>query len=313
MFLLADSQLQPRSWQGSRLLHKTFPAFWLPKKKTAPTIRSLRLEYVPLVMMTIRPRKGMTFLYNGQWLKEIWEIHVSIQEVSMHCVLSKKTWKLDQLTSIHPTDKLKACCSEVTLERYPKTPLSSWVQKVDWRNINKRCQEKKQAVIETCVQTPCQQQLNHLSNELPLQSSPDLFSTATRFASVFLHCVQVYWGLVPHLPISSKALFHLMSNLPKKKAQNGYGSKFLTARMDNCLPYLKVWIYDSQHDHICVPIVRTPNSEPHPNVKFSLTGAVSKSRTVPTAAQHELVLDSKKTNQLCKEPSKTETNKNAKL
>ena len=219
MFLLADSQLQPRSWQGSRLLHKTFPAFWLPNKKTAPTIRSLRLEYVPLVMMTIRPRKGMTFLYNGQWLKEIWEIHVSIQEVSMHCVLSKKTWKLDQLTSIHPTDKLKACCSEVTLERYPKTPLSSWVQKVDWRNINKRCQEKKQAVIETCVQTPCQQQLNHLSNELPLQSSPDLFSTATRFASVFLHCVQVYWGLVPHLPISSKALFHLMSNLPKKSTK----------------------------------------------------------------------------------------------
>lgn len=74
-------------------------------------------------------------------------------------------------------------------------------------------------------------------------------------------------------------------------------------------PYLEVWRYDSQHDHICGPIVRNPNSEPHPNVKFSLTGAVSKSRTVPTAAQHELVLDSKKTNQLCKEPSKTETKK----
>lgn len=74
-------------------------------------------------------------------------------------------------------------------------------------------------------------------------------------------------------------------------------------------PYLEVWRYDYQHDHICGPVVRNPNSEPHPNVKFSLTGAVSKSRTVPTAAQHELVLDSKKTNQLCKEPSKTETKK----
>lgn len=189
MFLLADSQLQPRSWQGSRLLQKTFPAFWLPKKKTAPTIRSLRLEYVPLVMMTIRPRKGM-YDIPVQWTMVEGNLrNPRFYTRSFHALCSEqKTWKLDQLTSIHPTDKLKACCSEVTLERYPKTPLSSWVQKVDWRNINKRCQEKKQAFIETCVQTPSQQQLNHLSNELPLQSSPNLFSTATRFASVFLHC-----------------------------------------------------------------------------------------------------------------------------
>lgn len=72
-------------------------------------------------------------------------------------------------------------------------------------------------------------------------------------------------------------------------------------------PYLEVWRYDSQHDRICGPIVRNPNSEPHPNVKFSLTGARQiQNCTHCCAAWTRLGL---KTNQLCKEPSKTETKK----
>ena len=187
MFLLADSQLQPRSWQGSRLLHKTFPAFWLPKKRLRQQYAAYGLNMCHLSWWQLGPaRVWHSCTMDNGWRKS--EKSTFLYK-KFHALCSEqKTWKLDQLTSIHPTDKLKACCSEVTLERYPKTPLSSWVQKVDWRNINKRCQEKKQAFIETCVQTPSQQQLNHLSNELPLQSSPNLFSTATRFASVFLHC-----------------------------------------------------------------------------------------------------------------------------
>lgn len=193
MFLLADSQLQPRSWQGSRLLQKTFPAFWLPKKKTAPTIRSLRLEYVPLVMMTIRPRKGM-YDIPVQWTMVEGNLrNPRFYTRSFHALCSEqKTWKLDQLTSIHPTDKLKACCSEVTLERYPKTPLSSWVQKVDWRNINKRCQEKKTSIyrnmcsntFSTTTQPPLKWTSSPKFSKLVFNSYPVCFCVSTLCTSV---------------------------------------------------------------------------------------------------------------------------------
>ena len=308
MFLLADSQLQPRSWQGSRLLHKTFPAFWLPKKRLRQQYAAYGLNMCHLSWWQLGPaRVWHSCTMDNGWRKS--EKSTFLYK-KFHALCSEqKTWKLDQLTSIHPTDKLKACCSEVTLERYPKTPLSSWVQKVDWRNINKRCQEKKTSIyrnmcsntFSTTTQPPLKWTSSPKFSKLVFNSYPVCFCVSTLW---------VYWGLVPHLPISSKALFHLMSNLPKKKHKMAMAQNYWQQECTifyHIYPYLEVWRYDSQHDRICGPIVRNPNSEPHPNVKFSLTGARQiQNCTHCCAAWTRLGL---KTNQLCKEPSKTETKK----
>lgn len=119
---MADSQLKTKVLAGC--LHKIFPAFWLPKKRLRQQYAAYGVRLcATAVMMTAKAPQGYDIPV--QWTTVEGNLrNPRFYTRSFHALCSerKTTWKLDLLMSIHPSDKLKACCSEVTLERYPKTP-----------------------------------------------------------------------------------------------------------------------------------------------------------------------------------------------
>ena len=130
-----DSQLQPTRLpckSCDKLLHQTSPAFLAAQK--------IREAFGERLCATCHDDN---LALQGYDIPVQWTVvegnlrnpHFYTSSFHALCSERKKLEVRSVDVHFHPTDKLKACCSKVTLEGYLKTPLSSWVQKVDLKNI----------------------------------------------------------------------------------------------------------------------------------------------------------------------------------